>query len=49
MMAVIAHHEDGNCCKLFACKRDFDLQTWANNKQQYLKFLRIVRLETIEL
>lgn len=49
MIAVLAHHADGGCMKLFVVSREFDLQTWAERKRPFLEFLRVTRLETIEL
>jgi len=49
MIVVLAHHIDGGCTKLFTVSRNFDLQKWAEQKRTALEFLRIVRLETIEI
>lgn len=48
-MAVLAHHADGGCVKLFVVPSDFDIQAWAESRRDAFKLLNVVRLELIEL
>ena len=49
MIAVLAHHIDGSCHKLFSVSKEFDLQSWANAKSSYLRYLNICQLEVVDL